>query len=585
MRHLHRSRRAITLAAVAATCGAAQAQTVFSIEYRGPTIAVPNSCTGVPITEGDLLSPGTPGGVPALGPLPAPCVFITGGPGGLGLPMWAGCVGHPPGMPCGVEVDAVSFGTDGPLLPAMPAGRVAFSVDKFAMGIAGMPVPPAVWTEGPPISEAAGDVFVDLGLPAGPLPPGAILPIGHTGMLDGNGLAGPSAFAYPGVGIVEPLPPGCLLPDPGDNLDAIDVDGPLGSAVAFISLDAGFVDPLCGMPYSGSAMANGFLPGMILAKPMLGPLGVYAMPPMLGLDLIAGPGSDDLDALAVFENGIAGFQPSPGPYAGWGGPTDMVLFSVRRGSAVIGAPDSIFGAPIEPGDILIPPVAGGVSPFPGILFSAESLALMTARTMGVPFGDELDALDIIRKVRFDCDGNGVEDAVDIALGAPDCNKNGIPDKCECALPTTYCTGKVNSNGCTPAISFIGPSSISVGCALAGNVANITVTSLSPKPIAPSHKGQLFYSTSGPAAIPFLGAFLCVKSPIKRIAPIVGTGGTVGSTTLCDSSITQDFNARIASGVDPALVAGASVWVQGWARDTPAAGAVQLSNALTFTICP
>jgi hypothetical protein len=578
-----RVHRALSIAAVAATCGAAQAQTVFSIEYRGPTIAVPSTCTGVPITEGDLLTPAT-GGVPALGPLAPPCIFITAGPGGLGLPTWAACVGHPPGMPCGVEVDAVSFGTDGPLLAAMPPGRVAFSVDKFAKGIAGVPKPPAVWTEGPPISEAAGDVFVDLGLPAGPIPPAA-LGIGHTGMIDGNGMAFPSAFAYPGVGIIEPLPPGCALPDPGDNLDAIDVDGPLGSAIVFFSLDAGFVDPLCGMPYSGSAAANGLLPGMVVAKPLGGAAVIYAAPPMLGLDLVGGAGSDDLDALAVFENGVAGFQPSPGPYMGWGGATDMMLFSVRRGSAVVGMPDSIFGVPIEPGDILIPPVAGGGSPFPGILYSAESIGLATARSFAMPFGDELDALDIIRVPRFDCNQNGIEDAVDIAMGATDCNLNGIPDKCEFSGVTTYCTGKVNSNGCVPSIGFAGPDIVSVSCAASGAVANITVTNLSPRPGAPSHIGQLFYSTTGPSAIPFLGGTLCVKGPIKRIPPLVNTGGTIGSTTLCDSSVTQDFNARIASGVDPALIAGATVWCQGWARDTAPFLGVQLSNALTFTIAP
>jgi hypothetical protein len=115
--------------------------------------------------------------------------------------------------------------------------------------------------------------------------------------------------------------------------------------------------------------------------------------------------------------------------------------------------------------------------------------------------------------------------------------------------------------------------------------DLTVTNLSPRPSAASHKGQLIYSTTGPAALPFLGGTLCVKGPIRRIPPLVNTGGTVGSTTLCDSSITQDFNARIASGLDPALVAGATVWVQGWARDTGAFQAVQLSNGLTFTIAP
>jgi hypothetical protein len=36
-----------------------------------------------------------------------------------------------------------------------------------------------------------------------------------------------------------------------------------------------------------------------------------------------------------------------------------------------------------------------------------------------------------RALRFDCNGNGIEDAVDIAVGASvDANGNGIPDECE-----------------------------------------------------------------------------------------------------------------------------------------------------------
>jgi hypothetical protein len=108
--------------------------------------------------------------------------------------------------------------------------------------------------------------------------------------------------------------------------------------------------------------------------------------------------------------------------------------------------------------------------------------------------------------------------------------------------------------------------------------------MSPKPAAASHIGQLFYSTVGPNGVAFQGGFLCVKSPIKRIAPNVNTGGTAGSTTLCDASVTQDFNARINSGLDPALTAGTSVWIQAWCRDTAPFLGVQLSDAMAFTIC-
>ena len=88
--------------------GSAAAQTTFSITHESPTIATPDSALGDPITEADLLTPAT--GLPALGPLPVPAIAVSGGAGGLELPLHAGCMGHPPGAPCGVEVDALSYG-------------------------------------------------------------------------------------------------------------------------------------------------------------------------------------------------------------------------------------------------------------------------------------------------------------------------------------------------------------------------------------------------------------------------------------------------------------------------------------------
>ena len=75
---------------------------------------------------------------------------------------------------------------------------------------------------------------------------------------------------------------------------------------------------------------------------------------------------DDVDALVLLENGVAGYQASSTLYDWAGGATDMLFFSLRRGSGTIGQPDSIFGAPIEEGDILVPPVAGGLNANPGI---------------------------------------------------------------------------------------------------------------------------------------------------------------------------------------------------------------------------
>jgi hypothetical protein len=257
-----------------------------------------------------------------------------------------------------------------------------------------------------------------------------------------------------------PFPP----PNQGDNLDALDVGlflaGP--PTTIFFSMDAPWPDPLTGWPLSGGALANGFSAADVMWIPFVGaPPAVFAPAPMLGLDLIGGPQSDDLDALILWENGSQVFEPAPAPYTWFpmpgAAPTDMLLFSVRRGSAVIGAPDSMFGIPIEEGDILSTPFAGGVSPYPSLWMAAENLGLNTVRSGAPPpFGDELDALDVFGGVFPDCNQNNVPDPIDIASGVSiDCNLNFIPDECE-YIGVNYCgPAAVNSAGVSGFIQAAG----------------------------------------------------------------------------------------------------------------------------------
>ncbi len=439
-------------------------QMVFSIDWHGPTNGIPDSWLGMPITEGDLLSPAT--GMPALGPLPPPGIAIPAGPGGMGIMTYPGPV----------ELDAVSFGMDYPMSNGSSyPGDYAFSTDEFAVGIVGPPWPPDLLTEAP-VGDSSADVWITpIVLPPGPLPPFAA-PTGHTGMVDGDGLPSGSGFLYPGTGLIEPNFPG-IPPDMGDNLDAVDLQVPpnFPPMGVWFSLDSAFPDPFIGIPNSGSAVANGVAAADILWVPAPGALPmIWAPAPMLGLDF-PGIGVDDLDALAIWENGSGAFEPSMQPYDWLGGGTDMVLFSVRRGSAVIGLPDSIFGIPIEEGDILTTPMAGGVSPFPGIFCAAENIGLATLRAgTGVNFGDDLNALDTLGAPFMDCNGNGVEDALDVLFAtSPDGNMNGIPDECE-LLATPYCfcaagapcgntdptAGCANSTGVGGLMTASGSSSVS-----------------------------------------------------------------------------------------------------------------------------
>ncbi|MCK6446207.1 MAG: hypothetical protein L6Q99_07430 [Planctomycetes bacterium] len=142
----------------------------------------------------------------------------------------------------------------------------------------------------------------------------------------------------------------------------------------------------------------------------------------------------------------------------------------------------------------------------------------------------------------------------------------------CLPATTYCVGKVNSLGCTPAISLAGSVSFS-----AGSGALLSVTN-----VLGGVNGEFFHGTAGAANTPFFGGTLCVQPPLVRHT-LKSTGGTWGS---CSGFSSEDFNTYIASGADPALVAGAQVWIQHWSRDPNlATNRVGLSNAATVVICP
>lgn len=466
--------------------------TVFGIDWLSPTVGVPDSFGGVPITEGDLLLPQTL--VPAFGPLAQPGITESAGafaPFGLNLAQHAVSVGHPGGTPGRVEVDAISHGLDRRIeriVPGVvpPAARYSFSVDKWSRGNIAAPAFPSVSTEST-CMDAAADVFRDLGVPMVPAGPGSPI-VGNQGFHDGNGLASCTGAVYPGLGLQEPG-----LGAVGDNLDALDADVPdqwLPRVTrTYFSLDAAFVNPLTGVPNSGSAPAHGFRGGDVLYTEPTGAIGVYAPAGALGLDL-GGIGTDDLDALVICENGLPGFQRNTGLFDWMFGQTDMLLFSVRRGSAVIGQLDSMFGQPIEPGDILIPPfVAGGR---PGIFVSAESLGLVTLRSGLANISDDLDALDTLHdapKADEYCSSGQTS-------GAPcPCGNNGAPGR-GCGNSVNPLGAKLWTNG-TPSIS-----------------ADTVIMSGSGMPGSAS--AVLVQGTLGTAPVPFGDGLRCIAGVQTRL---------------------------------------------------------------------
>jgi hypothetical protein len=500
----------------------AMAQVHFSIDRTGPTVGAPNSFSGVAITPADILAPATVSGAPALGPLPVPGTVIP--ETALGL---AGDEAH--------ELDALSYGVDRLFNPynqdeVMSPFGIHFSVDDFAIGIPGSAVDVASES---PVADACADVFASslIGL--------------NIGVIDGDGLPSGSGAVYPGVGLVEPGTPGNQ-----DDLDALDMEtsggghGFPGMGV-FFSLDTSYIDPITGTPHAATAISQGVVGGDILLATSPGSFSVYAPATLLGLDLVAGPDSDDLDALILWENGDGDYQPSHDMFP-WLTGGDMVLFSVRRGSAVIGMPDSLMGIPICEGDILMPPVFGAAgSPFPAILIPAEALGLATLRSGTANYSDDLDAADYVWT------------APELITDEYCLCDSSAPAPCSNYDPTAGC---VNSTGVGARLVASGTSSV---------IGTLTMTaSLLP----PGQPGVLFTGPS-PALIPFKDGLLCVTGTIRRLA--IGFSGASGSITY-----TGVVGLAAAKGL---VIAPGDTWFfQTWFRDPagPCSKGSNLTNGVS-----
>ena len=140
------------------------------------------------------------------------------------------------------------------------------------------------------------------------------------------------------------------------------------------------------------------------------------------------------------------------------------------------------------------------------------------------------------------------------------------------MVASYCTAKVNSQGCAPAITWSGLPLLATATPfeiVATNVLN-------------QQNGLLFYGYAS-ASVPFQGGTLCVALPLLRTA-LRNSGGSLGAPN-CSGSYALDFKAHMASGVDPELFAGAEVFAQWWCRDPSAASTTGLTDALHFHVRP
>lgn len=186
---------------------------------------------------------------------------------------------------------------------------------------------------------------------------------------------------------------------------------------------------------------------------------------------------------------------------------------------------------------------------------------------------------IVPATPVDCNGDNLADSCDIALGqSTDIDGNGVPDECQgCAVMSNYCTAGTSTHGCVPSIAGIGTPSASAGSGFTIRTTNVEGQTT----------GLIFYGLSGAFATPWApmsSSFFCLVTPTQR-TPIQGSGGTAGA---CNGMIQIDWNAYIAStpgALGTPFSAGDQVWTQLYYRDLPAPRATNLSNGLTFLVCP
>lgn len=159
-----------------------------------------------------------------------------------------------------------------------------------------------------------------------------------------------------------------------------------------------------------------------------------------------------------------------------------------------------------------------------------------------------------------------------AAGVPG-NSGGEAYVWRIGAPTfAYCTAKTNSLGCAPGVAWSGTPS-------ASSAAPFTV---SASQVLNQKLGLAFYGFA-PAAAPFQGGFLCIEPPTTR-RPTSNSGGAASGSS-CTGAFQYEFNAWIQSGADPALVAGADLYVQFWYRDPASPSTTGLSNALRTQVQP
>jgi hypothetical protein len=215
------------------------------------------------------------------------------------------------------------------------------------------------------------------------------------------------------------------------------------------------------------------------------------------------------------------------------------------------------------------------------------MGLSATRSGGGAFGDDMDGASIWHESYHDCNGNGRDDAVDIAVGSSnDDNGNGIPDECD-PQGASYCF--CNTGPCANNDSTAGCANSTGGGARMDGIGSDSITIDDFALIAtglPINKFAIFYMGGGQAQLTFGDGQRCVSTGgvgIFRYLPPKNTGPT-GSLQLGPQ--VADLACSSFSGAG--CITASSTWnFQTWYRDPmgPCGNAFNLTNGVSVTFAP
>jgi len=174
-----------------------------------------------------------------------------------------------------------------------------------------------------------------------------------------------------------------------------------------------------------------------------------------------------------------------------------------------------------------------------------------------------------RRIGIDRDLDSFLDHDEIDAGSDPADPQSVPSVCSAASVSTYCTGKVNSLGCVPAVGTNGAQPSKSAGTFAVTCTNVL-----------NQKSGLLFFGRAQLATPFQGGTLCVASPSQR-TPNTNSGGN-SSGDSCTGNYSYMFSTAQMDifGMDP----GETFFAQWWMRDPQSASTTGLSNAVRFTVC-